>query len=431
MASLSGAIRVTPRTRATPIGRSRNVTVHANAGGQGGPKKPILTGKKPEVKMMEYKINARLPRAEKTRMPMNIVFISTEVAPWSKTGGLGDVVGALPIELARRGHNVMTISPRYDQYYDAWDTSRSIDICGQRVGFFHTFDMGVNRIWVDHPLFLAKVNGVTGSQLYGTKAGADYKDNQLRFRIFCQAAIEATRCLPMSPGEDVMFVANDWHSALVPVMLKHIYQPSGQFKRAKSAICIHNIAFQGRFWADSFKELQLPESARGPFQFTDGWRVVFDETTPPVDGEIARMQDNYQKFAKINWLQAGLKTADCRITVSPNYATEVMSKERGIELDSVVRELGGIQGIVNGMDPTEWSPENDKFIPVNYGATTVLSGKKAARAKLQQMAGLPTGTSGPIFGFIGRLEAQKGADILMAAVPGIVAAGGQVVILGT
>ena len=245
----------------------------ANAGGQGGPKKPILTGKKPEVKMMEYKINARLPRAEKTRMPMNIVFISTEVAPWSKTGGLGDVVGALPIELARRGHNVMTISPRYDQYYDAWDTSRSIDICGQRVGFFHTFDMGVNRIWVDHPLFLAKVNGVTGSQLYGTKAGADYKDNQLRFRIFCQAAIEATRCLPMSPGEDVMFVANDWHSALVPVMLKHIYQPSGQFKRAKSAICIHNIAFQGRFWADSFKELQLPESARGPFQFTDGWRV--------------------------------------------------------------------------------------------------------------------------------------------------------------
>jgi len=102
---------------------------------------------------------------------------------------------------------------------------------------------GVDRVFIDNPVFLAKVFGKTGSKLYGPRSGADYVDNQERFRLFCEAAIEAARCLPFSPGEDVVFVANDWHSSLVPVLIKHVFQPRGEFVDAKVAFCVHNIAF--------------------------------------------------------------------------------------------------------------------------------------------------------------------------------------------
>lgn len=159
---------------------------------------------------------------------MKIVFVSTEVAPWSKTGGLGDVVGSLPIELAKRGHKVMTISPRYDQYKGAWDTSVKVDALGKQVGFFHEHKKGVDRVFVDHPLFLAKVWGKTGSKLYGKTNGADFADNQERFAMFCKAALEAPLVLPFGFGEDVCFVSNDWHSGLVPVMLNKVYRPNGE-----------------------------------------------------------------------------------------------------------------------------------------------------------------------------------------------------------
>lgn len=108
----------------------------------------------------------------------------------------------------------------YDQYADAWDTSVVADIMGEKVGFFHSIKKGVHRVWVDHPSFLAKVWGKTGSKLYGPRSGADYLDNHKRFTLFCKAAIEAVRVLPFGPGEECVFVANDWHSALVPLMLK-------------------------------------------------------------------------------------------------------------------------------------------------------------------------------------------------------------------
>jgi len=159
---------------------------------------------------------------------MKIVFVSTEVAPWSKTGGLGDVVGSLPVELAKRGHKVMTVAPRYDQYKGAWDTSVRVDALGHNVGYFHEHKKGVDRVFVDHPLFLAKVWGKTGSKLYGKTNGADYADNQERFAMFCQAALMAPMVLPFGYGEDVCFVANDWHSGLVPVMIKKVFQPQGE-----------------------------------------------------------------------------------------------------------------------------------------------------------------------------------------------------------
>merc|ERR1711939_1123098 len=290
-------------------------------------------------------VQTRAAYSPKANRPMKIVFISTEVAPWSKTGGLGDVVGSLPVELAKRGHKVMTIAPRYDQYKGAWDTSVRVDALGKQVGYFHEHKKGVDRVFVDHPLFLAKVWGKTGSKLYGKTNGADYADNQERFAMFCQAALQAPMVLPFGYGEDVCFVANDWHSGLVPVMIKKVFQPQGKYLNARCAFTVHNIAFQGRFWPAKMGDYGLPESASNDFFFEDAQGKMYD---------------------------------DRNITVSMNYAKEISgSASKGVELNTIINATGGIEGIVNGMDPTEWNPATDKFLDITYDKNTVTMGKAA------------------------------------------------------
>eukprot|EP01025_Chloroclados_australasicus_P048520 TRINITY_DN54_c8_g1_i3.p1 TRINITY_DN54_c8_g1~~TRINITY_DN54_c8_g1_i3.p1 ORF type:complete len:648 (+),score=104.64 TRINITY_DN54_c8_g1_i3:27-1970(+) len=362
---------------------------------------------------------------------LNIVFIAAEVAPFSKTGGLGDVVGGLPVELAKRGHKVMTVAPRYDQYKETWDTSVVKEIQGKEVRFFHMVQKGVDRVFVDNPVFLAKVMGKTGSKLYGPRSGADYVDNEERFRLFCEAAIEAARCLPFSPGEDVVFVANDWHSALVPALIKYVYQPKGEFTDAKVVFCVHNIAFQGRFWREDFARLNLPEECAPLFEFQDGYSKIFTEADPADENEKT-LEDPGKTYEKINWMKAGFLTADKILTVSPNYAEEVQLDEAtGVELDGVIRSRG-IEGIVNGMDTTEWNPATDKYLDVKYSEKTVVQGKAAAKEALQAELGLPLDPTIPLIGFIGRLEEQKGVDIMFKALPGIMKGGKvQVVVLGT
>lgn len=362
---------------------------------------------------------------------MNLIFVSAEVSPWSKTGGLGDVVGGLPVELAKMGHNVMTIAPRYDQYRDGWDTSVVVEISGEKVRFFHTKKQGVERVFVDHPVFLSKVWGKTGSKLYGKKTGADFKDNQQRFRLFCEAAIEAARVLPFGPGEDCTFIANDWHSGLVPVLIKDIYQPKGEFVNAKVLFCLHNIAFQGRFWAESFKDLNLPQSSLEKFEFEDGYPYVYDEDYP-VEEYQHKQPKTKKMYKKINWMKAAFLSADKILTVSPNYAHEITSDEElGVELNGVILEAGGVEGIVNGMELTEWSPDKDKFLDVKYDKETVTEGKANAKELLQAELGLPIAPDVPLIGFVGRLEEQKGVDILLEALPGILDEEVQIALLGT
>ncbi|KAL9240584.1 hypothetical protein vseg_014785 [Gypsophila vaccaria] len=356
---------------------------------------------------------------------MKLVFVGAEVAPWSKTGGLGDVLGGLPPALAARGHRVMTVSPRYDQYRDGWDTSVVIELkVGDRVEkvrFFHCFKRGVDRVFVDHPIFLARVWGKTESKLYGPKAGEDYDDNQLRFSLLCQAALEAPRILNLNSnqyysgpyGEDVVFVANDWHTALLPCYLKTMYQPRGMYRNAKVAFCIHNIVYQGRFASSDFRLLNLPEELKPAFDFVDGHNK-------PVKGR------------KINWMKAGIQESDRVVTVSPYYAQELMSGvERGVELDDIVRRTG-VTGIVNGMDVQEWNPSTDKYIGTHYNAATVMNAKPLLKEALQAEVGLPVDRNIPLIGFIGRLEEQKGSDILAEAIPQLVKENNvQIIVLGT
>ncbi|KAM1087988.1 hypothetical protein ACFX2B_013324 [Malus domestica] len=181
---------------------------------------------------------------------MNLVFLGTEVGPWSKTGGLGDVLGGLPPAMAANGHRVMTISPRYDQYKDAWGTEVTVELKGK-----------------------------TASKIYGPVAGVDFKDNQRSFSLLYQAALVAPRVLNLNSskyfsgpyGEEVVFIANDWHTAQLPCYLKAIYKPKGIYKTAKVAVCIHNIAYQGRFAFADFALLNLPNEFKSSFDFIDGY----------------------------------------------------------------------------------------------------------------------------------------------------------------
>lgn len=355
---------------------------------------------------------------------MNLVFVGAEVGPWSKTGGLGDVLGGLPPAMAANGHRVMTVSPRYDQYKDAWDTEVLVEIkVGDRietVRFFHCYKRGVDRVFVDHPLFLEKVWGKTETKIYGPKAGVDYKENQLRFSLLCQAALEAPRVLNLNSskyfsgpyGEDVVFIANDWHTALLPCYLKTMYKSRGMYKNAKVALCIHNIAYQGRFTFGDFSLLNLPDQFKGSFDFFDGY-------DKPVKGR------------KINWMKAGILESDRVVTVSPYYAQELVSGvEKGVEIDNFLR-MTGITGIVNGMDAQEWNPSTDKYIDVKYNATTVMDAKPILKEALQAEVGLPVDRNIPVIGFIGRLEEQKGSDILVEAVSQFIGENVQIIILGT
>ncbi|KAJ8768393.1 hypothetical protein K2173_021546 [Erythroxylum novogranatense] len=355
---------------------------------------------------------------------MRLIFVAAEVSEWSKTGGLGDVMGGLPPAMAARGHRVMSVAPRYDQYKDAWDTGVLVEIqVGHKietVRLFHCYKRGVDRVFVDHPLFLEKVWGKTGSKIYGPKTGEDYKDNQLRFSLLCQAALEAPRVLNLKNskhfsgpyGEDVVFIANDWHTALIPCYLKTMYKSRGIYKNAKVAFCIHNIAYQGRFAFSDFSLLNLPDRFKSSFDFIDGY-------LKPVKGR------------KINWMKAGILESDRVVTVSPYYAQELVSGEdKGVELDNIIRKTT-ITGIVNGMDVQEWNPANDKYIDVKYDATTVMEAKHLLKEALQAEVGLPVDRNIPLIGFIGRLEEQKGSDILAAAIPKFIGQNVQIVILGT
>ena len=307
------------------------------------------------------------------------------------------------------------------------------EIDGETVRFFHSVKAGVHRVWVDHESFLGKVWGPTGSKLYGAKSGADYVDNPKRFALLCKAAVEALTQLPFLPGEDTVIVCNDWHTALVPVLIKDVYQPAGKFLDTPVALCIHNIAFQGRFWPETFSSLGLPESSLGRFSFEDGYPQTFDETSPiDENGAASIAAAPGQRFAKLNWLRAGITATDKLLTVSPHYATEIASgPQLGVELDTVIKAKG-VEGVVNGMDVADWNPALDKFLAFKYNSESVEAGKGYAKANLQREAGLPVTPSAPLFGFIGRLEEQKGVDILIAALdklPKDIKA--QVVILGT
>ncbi|CAN4082597.1 unnamed protein product [Withania somnifera] len=343
---------------------------------------------------------------------MNIILVAAECAPWSKTGGLGDVAGALPKALARRGHRVMVVAPRYGNYPEPQDSGvrKTYKVDGQDVEviYFQAFIDGVDFVFIDNHMFRHTENNIYG----GNRV-----DILKRMVLFCKAAIEVPWHVPCGGvcyGDgNLVFIANDWHTALLPVYLKAYYRDNGMMKYTRSVLVIHNIAHQGRGPLEDFSYVDLPPHYMDSFRLYD-----------PIGGE------HFNIFA------AGLKTADRVVTVSHGYSWELKTSEGGWGLHGIINENDWkLRGIVNGVDTKEWNPELDIHLQsdgyVNYSLDTLRTGKPQCKAALQKELCLPVRDDVPLIGFIGRLDPQKGVDLIAEAVPWMMGQDVQLVMLGT
>ena len=362
---------------------------------------------------------------EKTEKPMNIVFVSSEVAPWSKTGGLGDVCGALPQALVARGHRVMVISPKYQNgskadalYNGALDTCTRAKIgcfgAEHEVGFFHQIKNGVDYVFVDHASFHRK------GSLYGDSFGV-YGDNQFRFTLLAHAACEAPLQLAFEGcgdryGQDIVFVANDWHAGLVPTLVASKYRPHGVYRDARTICAIHNIFHQGVEPSTTFPCLGVPTEWYGALEYQYPHHMRAHELD---EGRV------------VNILKGAIATSDRVLTVSQGYAYEITTPEGGKGMEGLLLSRANkLDGIANGIDMDEWNPEADPDCAAPYSVID-LSGKLECKRALQKELGLPERDDVPLMGFIGRLDWQKGPDLLQQALHDMMREDIQVVMLGS
>jgi starch synthase len=323
---------------------------------------------------------------------MNIVFASSEVYPFSKTGGLADVVGALPEALVKLGHQVTVISPWYQTLKakepplwigDEWiPFDGAISICG--VG---TLDRnGVNYAFVSNDVFKRPA-------LYG------YNDDVKRFSLFTRAIPQVTARLGIKAD---IFHAHDWHTAYLPMLLEHGWHMPEGFARTPSVFTVHNIQYQGNSGLDeTLYWLRLPSSLKESYM-------------------------NY--FGGANAMQAALGFAHRVTTVSPTYAEEIKTPEYGYGLDGTLRHISGkLVGILNGIDTDIWNPATDKYLPKQYDEKT-LHDKHLNKQELCSRFNLDVNK--PILGVVSRLADQKGIDFLAAAIPGLLWQDWNVMVLG-
>lgn len=327
---------------------------------------------------------------------MRIALIASEVHPYSKTGGLADVAGALPGALQRLGAEVTVISPLYPSVRKH-ALEQLPNLVTVPLGFGRTAWGAVRRQGIFH--FLEHDVFFNRGGLYG-EGGGDYPDNLARFTFLSRGALEYL--IQTGKRWDVVHV-HDWQTAIVPLHLKTWYHDA--FPGVKSVLTIHNLAYQGRFWKE-----EIHTTGFGWERFTAGQLEYHDD---------------------LNLLKGGIVHADALTTVSPTYAREILTPEYGYGLDGVLRDRSGaLTGILNGADREEWNPSRDPHLPATYGPRN-LAGKAACKAGLQQAFGLPERTDAPLLAFVGRLADQKGVELLLDAADALASRGAQLAVLGT
>jgi starch synthase len=314
---------------------------------------------------------------------MQIAFAASECVPFSKTGGLADVVGALPRALAAAGHDVSVYVPKYRQtkLSDVHTVVRSITVpfddryrfCSVVAGGNHS---GVRFYFVDYPPFFDR------DALYGTSSG-DYPDNAERFALFSRAVLEASKIL----GVPQVFHCHDWQSALIPVLLRTQYAEDPAFRDVATVFTIHNMGYQGLFSPDTLPLLTLP------------WDLF----------TISKMEF----FGNVNFLKGALVYSEFITTVSRKYSQEIQTTEFGFGLEGVLRDRAAtVTGILNGVDYDEWSPETDKFTVAKYSPQD-LSGKAKCKQDLLAAFGISDpDLKLPVIGIVSRFAAQKGFDLI-------------------
>jgi starch synthase len=313
---------------------------------------------------------------------MHVAFVASECVPFSKTGGLADVVGALPGALAAMGQKVSVFLPKYRQtkLEKAPCVVRSITIpFDDRYRFCSILDGGVHNnvqyYFIDYPPFFDREG------LYGTALG-DYHDNAERFALFCRAVVEGCKIL----GVPDIFHCHDWQSSLVPILLSSLYSDDPAFRNVTTVFTIHNIGYQGLFPPDTLPLLMLP------------WDLF----------TISKLEF----YGKVNLLKGALIYSDFITTVSRRYAQEIQTAEYGFGLEGVLHtRANSLVGILNGVDYEQWNPEKDTYIAEHYTADC-LEKKAVCKRDLLTQFGAAAATDLPVIGIVSRFAAQKGFDLI-------------------
>lgn len=333
---------------------------------------------------------------------MKVAIITSEAVPYSKTGGLADVTGTLFKEYKRLGIEAYLFLPLYKKTYAEFQnfiekTNIQFDISVGGILRNCTLYM----LKKDKNVYFLRNDDLFGrDELYGTSTG-DYEDNDDRFVFFSRGTIEILRRLKLNI--DIVH-CNDWQTALIPLYLRTIYKEDSIFSNIKSVLSIHNLGYQGIFPADTVQKAGL------------GWDLFHME--------------GVEFYGKINFLKAGIISADIITTVSMTYAKEILTPEFGFGLDGVLRKRkNDLVGILNGIDYEEWDPSKDRFLPSNYSGED-LSGKYECKSILLKRCNLKGDLKTPIFSFIGRLSDQKGIELLVYIIPFIINKGANIIIVG-
>lgn len=324
---------------------------------------------------------------------MRILFGTSEVFPLAKTGGLADVSHALPAALQARGLEVRVLMPAYPQALEQAVQPRECLRLGDPFGWGEARlldalppDSGVPIWLIDCPALYNRSGG-----LYQDETGADWSDNHLRYGLLCHVAAAIANEVGSGWLPDVIH-ANDWHMGLVPLLLR----PDTR-RRTATILAVHNLGYQGLFDASAFDDLGLPQTARGPLEY----------------------------YGRLSFLKAGLETADHVATVSPTYASEILTPDYGCGLDGVLRARPAPPvGILNGIDMAVWNPANDPLIPTAYSHDS-LQGKLKCKRQLRAELGLADAGETPILAYASRLAHQKMPDVVLEALPRLLAHGVQ------
>lgn len=328
---------------------------------------------------------------------MRIAHLASEVVPFSKTGGLADVAGALPPALAALGHEVTVVAPGHRPTLKdtlPGEPRGEVSALGLSARLNVLMHRGVRVVLLDCPALYVR------PALYSLPDG-DFPDNSVRFAFFARAALAA---LAKLGGVEVVH-AHDWQAALAPLLLRHDGQVRFGLQGAKSVLTIHNLAYQGVFPPWVLEACGLP-------------RELFT-------------MDLLEFYGQVSFLKGGLVSADALTTVSPTYAKEILTPAFGCRLEGILDgRRDRLFGILNGLDLEEWDPGRDPYLELPYGADEVDEGKRAARELLAAETGVGGGRR-PLLGMVSRLAEQKGADLLAAVLDDIVAMGFDLVVLGT
>lgn len=345
------------------------------------------------------------------RHTLRLVVAASEANPYAKTGGLADVTGALPQELAKLGHEVILLLPKY----------RSVDICGRPFQPLTRIPVQTPQGMIDASIEESVIQ-VTGNPagvrvwairfdpyfdrtgLYQERGG-DYADNLDRFVFFSRAIVETLVYLFRERNWKANILhLHDWQTALCSVYLKSVDQKRTELDGVKTVLTIHNLGYQGLFPGREFSKTGLPSSL-----FT---------------------LNGLEFYGSVNLLKGGILFSDYLTTVSPTYSREILTRDGGFGLDGALRTREDqMQGVLNGIDVDLWNPQTDPYLPVNYSAND-LAGKLLCKRALQREFNLRE-TTAPLLAVIGRMTSQKGFDLLESVMPDLMSLDVQLVVLGT